>query len=348
MTAPLTAPLVTAPLAAKALDAVFRANERYLWAIGYRMTGSAADADDLVQQTFARAIESPPRRTDEPMRPWLVRVTVNLAKDALRRRRRRGYDGPWLPTPIETPIETEDAALPAFEPAVPLGGPFAGHEGAEREGAEGEGTTTEGRYDLLESVSFAFLLALEALTPTQRAVLLLRDVFDYSVREVAEALTLSEPNVKTTHHRARHALEGYDRRRRPPTAEVQAATREVLQSFLLGLVRQDVAAVEKLLADSVRALSDGAGRYLAARVPIVGAAKVARFHVNISRNGRPLRVELRMLNGLPALLGVDPLADVDKREAPRFVVMCDLDAEGRIAGLYSVLADEKLARLQFP
>ncbi len=68
----------------------------------YRMTGDAADAEDLVQETFARAVTSPPARTDEPWRPWLVRVAVNLARDRLRRRRRKGYTGPWLPSPIET------------------------------------------------------------------------------------------------------------------------------------------------------------------------------------------------------------------------------------------------------
>jgi len=77
--------------------AAFREHERFLWALCYRMTGSAADADDLVQETFVRALERPPPRTDLPWRPWLTRVAMNLARDALRRRRRRGYVGPWLP-----------------------------------------------------------------------------------------------------------------------------------------------------------------------------------------------------------------------------------------------------------
>src|SRR6185295_2830674 len=152
---------------------VFQAHERFLWGLCYRLTGSAADADDLVQETFVRAIERPPARTDMPWRPWLVRVALNLGRDLLRRRRRAGYVGPWLPAPIDT---GDDASPPSFEPEIPGVG------------------STEGRYDLLESVTFAFLLALEALTPTQRAVLLLRDVFDYSVREVADALDLSEAN----------------------------------------------------------------------------------------------------------------------------------------------------------
>ena len=144
-----------------------------------------------------RALERPPARTDEPWRPWLVRVAMNLARDLLRRRRRSPYRGTWLPSPIETGA---DDAPPAYEIPAESGSP------------------TEGRYELLESVSFAFLLALEALTPSQRAVLLLRDVFDYSVRETADALGMSEANVKVTHHRARRAMAAYDRDRCVPTA----------------------------------------------------------------------------------------------------------------------------------
>jgi RNA polymerase sigma-70 factor (ECF subfamily) len=166
------------PTAALTVDAAFQEHRGLLWHLCYRMTGIAADADDLVQETFLRAIERPPPRTDMALRPWLVRVALNLARDLLRRRRRRReYTGPWLPSPIETGEPGADAAddrvLPAFEPSLPGLG------------------STEGRYDLVESVTFAFLLALEALTPQQRAVLLLRDVFDYSVRETAEALAVS-------------------------------------------------------------------------------------------------------------------------------------------------------------
>src|SRR5262245_40278849 len=175
-------------LATAAADAL-EPHRRHLWGLCYRMTGNAADADELVQETFVRALERPPARTDQPWRPWLVRVAMNLSRDLLRRRRRSPYRGTWLPSPIET---GEDEAAPAYE--------ISGSSGA----------STEGRYELLESVSFAFLLALEALTPTQRAVLLLRDVFDYSVHEVADALGLSEANVKVTHHRARRAMATYD------------------------------------------------------------------------------------------------------------------------------------------
>src|SRR5919201_5269277 len=212
--------------AVPACEDPFRVHERFIWGLCYRMTGNAADADDLAQETFVRAWERPPARTDEPWRPWLVAVAMNLSRDLLRRRKRQRYEGQWLPSPIETGDET---APPSYEPVDEEGNPAA-------------------RYDMLESVSFAFLLALEALTPAQRAVLLLRDVFDYSVRETADALDLSESNVKTTHHRARAAMTNYDRRRVIPTSSVRQSTREALFAFLRCLEQHDVAGVEGLLA----------------------------------------------------------------------------------------------------
>src|SRR5262249_19218687 len=94
---------------------LFRNHGRFLWGLCYRMTGSAADADDLVQETFVRAIERPPRVLDRPWRPWLVRVAMNLARDQLRRRRRRKYPGTWLPAPIDT---SEEEIPPAHEPEI--------------------------------------------------------------------------------------------------------------------------------------------------------------------------------------------------------------------------------------
>lgn len=310
------------PALAATLEESFKGDERFLWGLCYRLTGSAADADDLVQETFVRALERPPRNQSEPLRPWLVRVAVNLGRDLLRRRKRRSYVGPWLPAPIETGEE----ALPAYEPVV--------------DGAR----TTEGRYDLMESVSFAFLLALEALTPQQRAVLLLRDVFDYSVKETADALGIGVANVKTTHHRARAAMHSYDRTRRVPTRDLQERTRAALGRFVNGLLTGDVADIESMLSASVRALSDGGGQYFAARKPIVGPERVTRFFVKITRRrAADSRFEMRMINGMPALVG--EFHDGRPGEPPRIVLLCDLDGDGRIAALHSVLADTKLSAI---
>lgn len=305
-----------------ALEDVFQAHERFLWGLCYRMTGNAADADDLVQETFVRAIKSPPARTDEPWRPWLVRVAINLSRDLLRRRKRQPYEGEWLPSPIET------EAPPAFDPPDAFGNPAT-------------------RYDLLESVSFAFLLALEALTPTQRAVLLLRDVFDYSVSETATALAMSEANVKTTLHRARKAIAGYDRSRRPITQALQEQARQVLEKFLGCLFNHDVAGAEALLAENVRQVSDGGGEFYAARIPVMGRKKVILFNSRLvqiaAANALEVRSEWRVLNGLPAL--VFEIPNIASGFAPRTAMLCQLDADGRIDRIHSVLASRKLTAI---
>ena len=302
---------------------LYREHERFLWGLCYRLTGSAADADDLVQATFVRAMESPPARTDEPWRPWLTRVAINLGRDLLRRRRRRRYVGPWLPSPIETGDESAPAS---YEPSLATG------------------VTTEGRYDMLETVSFAFLLALEALTPKQRAVLLLRDVFDYTVAEAADALGVSQPDVKTTHHRARRAMEAYDRQRCRPTRDVQERTRAVLADLMGAFARGDVAGAERQLASGVVALSDGGGEFFAARVPIVGVSRVAKFYGNVATRSLAGTVSsVTMLNGLPAI--VTEIPGSVPGQAVRLVTAIALDGDGRVQRIWSVLATRKLTAL---
>jgi RNA polymerase sigma factor (sigma-70 family) len=291
-----------------------------LWGLAYRITGSAADADDVVQETFIRAYEHAPAHLDDPRR-WLMRVAINAGRDVLRRRKRRAYVGPWLPTPIET----GDDAPPSFEPAV-------------------EGHTLEGRYDLMESVSLAFLQALEALTPTQRAVLLLRDVFDYSAAEAAIALDVSEGNVRIIHHRARRAMEAYERQRAIPTEVNRAKTNKVLQRFLELLGAGDVRGIERMLAADVKALSDGGGEFAASLKPIVGVAAVARFFARLasSRTGRT-HVAIRPVNAFPAALF--EFASSRGRRAPRLLLSIDLNRDGLIAGVRVIASSTKLARL---
>ena len=311
-----------------ALARAFDAHRPLLWGLGYRLTGNAADADDVVQETFVRALARPPARPGDPWRPWLVKVALNVGRDLLRRRRRRGYEGPWLPSPVET----TEGDPPSFEPGTDGAGPAA-------------------RYDLLESVSLAFLLALEALTPAQRAALLLRDVFDYSVRETAAALAMSEANVKTTHLRARRAMAAYDRDRRPSSHDGFACTRRALEGFLDCLMRGDAAGLEALLARDVRMVSDGGGEFVSARRPVLGREKVVRFYASLRAKAAALalplpRIELRPLNGLPAaVLRFPPLP---RPYAPVVVLQARLDGEGRIAELLNVSATAKLTALPPP
>jgi RNA polymerase sigma-70 factor, ECF subfamily len=295
------------------VERVFSENRDYLWGHCYRMLGVAADAEDVVQETFVRVLEKPPPDTGKPWRPWLLTVASRLAIDQLRRRRRRGWIGPWLPEPVELGPE---AGAPAEQPA---------------------------KAEQADSLSYAFLLALEALTPQQRAVLLLRDVQELSGGEAAAALGISEANVKVVLHRARKALA--TARERSPHLD-GAQKRRIglaLQRLLTALAGGDLQAIEAALAPDVRVMNDGNGHYHAAKKPVFGRAKVATFLLKLRpQAGEEIRREIRICNGVPALYLERPSSPLGL--APRLVFLVDTDAEGQVREIYTVLAPEKLTR----
>jgi RNA polymerase sigma-70 factor (ECF subfamily) len=285
-------------------------HRRRLLGLAYRMTGSVADAEDVVQETFLRALGHPPAGE---LGPWLVTVALNLARDRLRQRKREAYRGPWLPAPI-------DVAELELEPPSP------------------DDRTTEARYSMLESVSFAFLLALEALTPRERAVLLLRDVLDYSAKETAAAIESTEGAVKVQLLRARRKIAGYEATR---AARDFATTQAALVAFLTALRAEDTHAIEALLAEDAIAKTDAGGEFLAAGIDLVGPERIRRALVGVTRKAPPLlHFELRALNGLPFVVGAQ--AARSARDAPRFAIGCELDAHGKIRAFYTVLATAKL------
>jgi RNA polymerase sigma-70 factor (ECF subfamily) len=298
---------------------LFDEHRSFLWGLSYRLTGNAADADDIVQDTFLRVLTRPPADLGRSLRPWLVQVALNLGRDLLRRRRRCEYIGPWLPSPIE-------AEPPSHEPVDESGNPAT-------------------RYDMIESVSFAFLLALEALSPMQRAVLLLRDVFDYSAREAAEALGISEANARTHHTRARRALEAYEATRHPPTVERKTRTQAALDRFLRFVASGDTAGAESMLAADARLMSDGGGQFFAARIPVIGAAKIARMLIRIAKASQPtLYSAERTLNGLPAL-AIERAPN--EGYASQFVLQAEADEAGKLTRIYLVLAARKLSAIRW-
>jgi RNA polymerase sigma factor (sigma-70 family) len=304
------------------LATLFRTQQRRLWGLAYRMTGSAEDADDIVQESFARLVARPPDAPIEDLGPWLRTVASNLGIDALRRRRRRAYRGPWLPSPVET-SEADWLDAQASEQPGP-----------------------EARYGLAESVTFAFLMALEALGPRQRAVLLLRDVLGCSALETAAVIGASEGSVRVLHLRARNALAAYDASRCIPTPELLAQHREALDRFLGCLLAQDARGLEALLADSVHTVTDAAGEYTALATPMAGPLRVARFYLRaaLNRRGAGMRIDVRLVNGLPA--AVIALERPVRRQAPRTLLRCELDAGGRIRLVQAILAPRKLAALR--
>ena len=303
----------------------FNEHRRFVWAICYRMTGNAADADDIVQDTFVRALEKPPTDMEAPLRPWLIKVAMNLSRDQLRRRRRREYFGPWLPAPVLT----------------------EGNDGSALDHRAVMESTPARRYDLMESISMAFLVALEALTPAQRAVLLLRDVFDYSTNETAEALEMSEANIKVTLHRARRTMDAYDKNRASNFSLRAAELRDILQRFLSLLTAGDVQGLKKMLAADVVLVSDGGGEVNALAEPVYGIEKVLRLIEKLYEANRDVtNISLRNVNGEPTML-IDR-SRVQPGHASFFTMHCELDEASKIRRFNFVFAPSKLADLKQP
>jgi RNA polymerase sigma-70 factor (ECF subfamily) len=307
---------------AHGLEALFRLQRAPLWGLAYRLTGSVEDAEDVVQEAFVRLLNHPPDLAPEDLGPWLVRVTTNLAIDALRRRRRRAYPGPWLPAPLS------DERAPRLETSA------------------GPSTDPETRYGELESASYAFLIALEALSPRQRAVLLLRDVLGKSALETAAIVGASEGSVRILHLRARRALDAYDQRRCLPSAALQERHRDVLQRFTACLAAQDARGLEALFADQVETITDAGGEFTALARSLHGRRQVASFYVKAAKHRQESRVrtEPRNVNGLPALLLT--LERPVRRQAPRTLLRCDLDDDGHIVVVHAILAPHKLVALE--
>ena len=301
----------------------FDEHRHFLWGLCYRMTGSAADAEDIVQDTFVKALEKPPADTRAPWRPWLAKVAMNLSRDRLRRRRRREYFGPWLPSPV---ITQDEEQLQADESTSTEESPVA-------------------HYDLMESITLAFLLALEALTPAQRAVLLLRDVFDYSTSETGEVLEMTDTNVKVTLHRARQIMEAYDKSRVSSLSKRAEGLQSIVQRFLSRLAAGDVEGVEQMLAADVVLVSDGGGEVNALAEPVYGRDKVLRLVEKLyeAYRGR-MRSSVQIVNGEPAILvhreGVKP------GHASFFTMHVDLNEQSQMQRLHFVFAPSKLTALR--
>lgn len=248
---------------------IFQCYRDLLFAVAYRMLGTVADAEDAVQDTWIRWSSAPRDDVAEP-KAYLVRIVTNTALDRLRlaKARRESYVGPWLPEPLLTGPDLADRA------------------------------------ELAESVSVAMLVVLESLTPEERAVFLLREVFGFRYGEIAEALGRSEAGVRQLAHRAREHVQA-----RRPRFEVDSdQQREVTERFLAAATGGDLNELMAVLAPDVVMVSDGGGKAQAARQPIVGAAKVARFLQGIS--GRPymgiepgdIAIETVAINGSTGLL----------------------------------------------
>jgi RNA polymerase sigma-70 factor (TIGR02957 family) len=278
----------------------FLAHRNLLFTVAYEMLGSAADAEDVLQETWLRWA-GVDLSTVRDQRAYLVRITTRQALSRLRtlRRRKESYVGPWLPEPLLTaPDVAEDV-------------------------------------ELADSVSMAMLLVLETLAPTERAVFVLRDVFDLEYDEIAETVDKSPAAVRQIAHRARAHVAA----RRPRGIVSPAETRGALEAFRRAAETGDVQGLLDILAPDVVLLGDGGGVKQAILRPVVGAGKVARLlATGLGRIIATASLHPAQVNGYPALI-IRLDGEIDTVVAVRI-------EDGLITGLYGVRNPEKLSHMQ--
>ena len=284
----------------------FTDHRNLLFSVAYRILGTAVDAEDVVQDAWFKWSAADRSRVADP-KAYLARITANLAMDRLRstRHKREAYVGPWLPEPILTTGGAADAVEHA------------------------------------DSVSMAMLVVLETLSPLERAVFVLKEVFAFSHAEIAVAVERSEPAVRQAAHRAREHVQA----RRPRFAGDPAATQEATQRFLAAATGGDINALMELLAPEVTLWTDGGGKVRQALRPIEGASKVAAFMALLAQR-RPyegveqdaMTVDLVQVNGGPGITfsGAGRILGV---------LTVDLDADGRIRTVHNIANPDKLRDL---
>jgi RNA polymerase sigma-70 factor (TIGR02957 family) len=276
----------------------FLAHRNLLFTVAYEMLGSAADAEDVLQETWLRWA-GVDLGTVRDQRAYLVRITARQALSRLRAlgRRKESYVGPWLPEPLLTSPDVADDI------------------------------------ELADSVSMAMLLVLETLTPTERAVFVLREVFDVTYHEIAEAIGKSPPAVRQIAHRARAHVAA----RRPCGVVSPAETRDVLEAFQRAVETGELHHLLDILAPDVVALSDGGGVVQALPAPVVGAGRVARLLAGLGRIGAAVSLQAAQVNGYPSLI-LRLNGEIDT------VIAVRVDG-GRITGLYAVRNPQKLSHM---
>jgi RNA polymerase sigma-70 factor (ECF subfamily) len=286
---------MTEPESPDAATEAFLAHRNLLFTVAYEMLGSAADAEDVLQETWLRWA-SVDLAEVEHQRAYLVRITTHQALSRLRTlgRRKESYVGPWLPEPLLT---TADVAEDV---------------------------------ELADSVSMAMLLVLETLTPTERAVFVLREVFDLGYEEIADAVGKNPAAVRQIAHRARSHVAA----RRPRGPVSRDETRDALTAFQRAVETGDLQGLLDILAPDVVLLGDGGGIVQAVLKPLVGADRVARV---LTRVQSEASLELAQVNGHPAL--------VLRRGGELDTVLAARIDDGLITGLYAVRNPEKLSRM---
>lgn len=275
-----------------------------LFTIAYEMLGSATEADDVLQESYLRWAQVD-LSTVTDTKAYLAQIVSRQSLNTLRTnsRRREEYVGPWLPEPVRVTFD-------------------------------GDATDASTDVVLAESVSMAMLVVLETLTPDERAVFVMREVFGFDYSEIASTVCKSESAVRQMAHRAREHVQS--RRRRFTPTDQQAE--ELTTKFLLAAAGGDVDALVEMLAPDAVWTSDGGGKVSAARRPVYGADRVARVAIGLSRAAASfpdVRMELSTYNSTPALLIYS--------EGRLDAVLAVSIADGKVAHVFAIRNPDKLA-----
>lgn len=275
-----------------------------LFSIAYRMTGSASQAEDIVQDAYVRYQQGDSGSIRSP-KSYLTKIVINLSLNYLKsaQAQREEYIGIWLPEPVLINLADEDSL--------------------------------EKRFEQQETVSTAFLMLLETVTPPERAVFLLHEVFDYSFAEIAELLDKSVANCRQLFHRAKsHVAE--KRHRITVAPEKQ---RQLMESFVSACQSGNLTALTNLLASDVTAWADGGGKVHAGLLPVSGQQTVARLFLTLTRKVPANHILLiEEVNGAPAL--------VCWGDSVLQWVLTLAIRDNDIVGLYSMMNPDKLTFLQ--
>ncbi|WP_430377994.1 RNA polymerase sigma-70 factor [Streptomyces sp. B1-3] len=293
---------MTQPQQAGPDQLAFQQYRTLLFSVAYRVLGTAADAEDAVQETWLKWSSADRAQVADP-KAYLTRIVTNVAMEQLRstRRQRETYVGPWLPEPILTGPDTADDVATA------------------------------------DSVSMALLVVLETLTPLERAVFVLKEVFAFSYVEIAQAVERSEASVRQAALRARAHVQA----RRPRFTADRARQRDVTERFFAATTGGDINTLMELLSPDVTLWTDGGGKVRQALKPVVGLETVARWFAalgSVTYQGiepGQMRAELTSVNGGPGVVFRGP----DRVIA---TLTFDFDEQGRISTLHNVANPDKL------
>ena len=285
------------------VEALYQNYQPLLFSLAYRMLGSVMDSEDIVQESFIAFNQLPNRETIENKKAYLCKIVTNRCLDLIQSsaKKREVYVGPWLPEPLL------DREIPINDPSQ--------------------------AFLQKESISTAYLLLLQQLNANERAVFLLREVFQYSYDEIAEILDKSSANCRQIFHRTKKSMD-FTPEQQPSVSIMESKIKEFVQSFING----DITQIMELVSEDIAMYSDGGGKVLASRVPIFGAARVIQLLQNLLKmyEGK-FTLSIATINGIPGLILT---LDNNLKYVYSFAFNCN-----RIQTIYIVANPDKLRHL---